>query len=183
MELALVILLALTVGGIFAWHRIKVSGLATVLEDIRRFIANQNSKDVGAYKASKTLVLRRRDKLEEWGQRLQEQHEKRDEARPTRQKRSYSQGRERTTGGTWRSPTSNTPEDGDPVSRWWQEKDRRDRETGAKVNNALLGVFGIYAAILAIAAIPGLIILASFPALGIPFFLFIAVAAWVILKL
>ena len=74
-------------------------------------------------------------------------------------------------------------DDGDPVSRWWREKNRRDQELGAKVNNVFIGVFGIYVAILAVGAIPGLIILASFPALGIPFLLFFIIVAWVILKL
>ncbi len=173
----------MTIGAVFAWHRIKTRGLATVLEDVRRFISNQNSKDVVAYKSSKRLVSRHWDKLDEWGQRLQEQHEKKQEAKPVSQKRNHSQRHGRATGATWRSPTSNTFDDGDPVSRWCQEKDRRDRETAAKVNNTLLGVFGIYVLLLLIAGIPGLIILASFPALGIPLFLFVAVAAWVILKL
>ncbi len=50
-------LLTIITGSAFAWYRIKTRGLATVLEDIWRFVAIQNSKDVAAYNATKRLLI------------------------------------------------------------------------------------------------------------------------------
>lgn len=56
----IVVLLATMAGSVFAGYRIKTRGLATVLEDVRRFVAIQNSKDMVAYRTTRRAVLRLR---------------------------------------------------------------------------------------------------------------------------
>ncbi len=92
MEAILLILLIMTVGVVFAWHRIQTRGLATALEDVWRFIANQNSKDVAAYKATRWVILRLLGKLEEQGEKLRDRHEQEMEAKPTNEPPSLSHG-------------------------------------------------------------------------------------------
>lgn len=85
MESMILILLVITVGGLFAWHRIKIRGLATVLEDVWHFIATQNSKDVATYRATWRAVLRLRNRLDEYGAKLDERHQQKKEAGLTNQ--------------------------------------------------------------------------------------------------
>ncbi len=82
MTVLLLTLLIIIAGAAFAWYRIKTRGVATVLEETRRFIALQNSKDVMAFKATMRLVVKATKRLlsildrvgDEQAQRLHERY-------------------------------------------------------------------------------------------------------------
>lgn len=115
MESILLILLIMTVGVVFAWHRIKTRGLATVLEEGRRFIATQNSKDVAAYRDTRRTVTRLWDKIVNYGEKLDERHQQRGRStQGTQQVREGQAPRERKRAqrGDWinRNASPNTPQ-------------------------------------------------------------------------
>ncbi len=57
MTTLLLTVLIITAGAAFAWYRIKTRGVAIVLDETRRFIALQNTKDVMAFKVIKRYLL------------------------------------------------------------------------------------------------------------------------------
>ncbi len=87
MSTLLLTLLILSAGVAFAWYRIKTRGIETFMEESRRFIALQNSKDVMAFKATKRFILLLWGRSSEQARHLYDQYQEKEKERMANRER------------------------------------------------------------------------------------------------
>ncbi len=148
MTTLLLTLLIIIAGAALAWYRIKTRGVVAFVDETRRFIALQNSKDVMTFKATKRFLLFLWDRSSEQARRLYDQYRQKEKERMANREQEEKDGStHRTQQARVRQPRQRSPKYALPTWIVPQQYDELNKKVGRDIFNAAVGflvVFGLF---------------------------------------